>query len=76
MNSLQKKITSFLFFYSLLVGFLPAQEVPKVIQFQKSDYNAGDQNWMITQDCDGYLYVANTKGVLLFNGFSWQQISL
>ena len=57
------------------MSYSTAQEVPKIIQFQRTDYNAGHQNWMITQDCDGFIYVANTKGILIYNGFKWQQIS-
>lgn len=51
-----------------------AQEVPQIITFQPEDYGASSQNWMITQGCDGSIFVANSDGVLRYNGFSWQLI--
>lgn len=53
-----------------------AQEVPQIISFDRSDYYAAHQNWMISQDCAGLIYVANTDGVLIFNGMDWQTISM
>ena len=73
---MREKVNSFIVFIFFIINCATAQEVPKIIQFQRADYKAGHQNWMITQDCDGYLYVANTEGVLIFNGFKWQQVSL
>ena len=71
------KLVALTFIFHLLISALPfAQEVPKIIQFKRTDYNAAHQNWMITQDCEGYLYVANSDGLLIFNGFKWQQIAL
>jgi DNA-binding CsgD family transcriptional regulator len=55
---------------------LTANEVPKISQYIATDYHADNQNWMITQDCTGNLYIANTDGVLIFNGFQWQLIEL
>lgn len=31
---------------------------------------------MITQDCEGYIYVANTDGVMIFNGFTWNLVKM
>lgn len=76
MRLLHRHIILFIAFH-LIFGYFPyAQEVPKVIQFKSTDYNAGHQNWMITQDCEGYIYAANTDGVLIYNGFKWRQITL
>lgn len=60
----------------LLIAYLPlcGQEVPRIIAYQTEDYGAGGQNWMITQGCDGSIFVANSAGVLRYNGFNWQLI--
>jgi DNA-binding CsgD family transcriptional regulator len=38
--------------------------------------NAGTQNWQIAQDANGNIFVANNKGLLLFNGYKWELIPL
>ncbi|MGB3590769.1 MAG: LuxR family transcriptional regulator [Nonlabens sp.] len=48
-----------------------AQELPPVQNFSPSDYAAGNQNWMISQDSKGYLYVANNQGLLSHDGARW-----
>ncbi|MFT6020208.1 MAG: DNA-binding CsgD family transcriptional regulator [Saprospiraceae bacterium] len=63
----------FILFFSLALN---AQEVPKITSYTATDYRAANQNWMITQDCVGNLYVANTEGLLIFNGFQWQTMQL
>jgi ligand-binding sensor domain-containing protein/DNA-binding CsgD family transcriptional regulator len=45
---------------------------PAVTNYSRSDYQAGTQNWAIQQDADGILYFANNKGLLEFDGTSWQ----
>jgi len=55
---------------------LNAQEVPEIIHFGKSDYQGANQNWMFAQDCDGLIFVANTDGVLIYNGFSWRLVRI
>ncbi len=37
-------------------------------------YGATRQNWDAVQDSSGRLYVANTEGVLLYNGHRWQTL--
>ncbi|WP_235298145.1 helix-turn-helix and ligand-binding sensor domain-containing protein [Portibacter marinus] len=48
-----------------------SQEIPQIISFSPSEYNAHHQNWSITEGCDHNIYVANTDGVLIFNGLRW-----
>ncbi len=60
----------------LLLGFfmsLPciAQGLPPIQNFTPSDYNAENQNWAISQASDKILYIANSKGLLQFNGAQW-----
>lgn len=39
--------------------------------FKKSEYGGGTQNWGISQDYRGFIYVANNNGVLQFDGKFW-----
>lgn len=45
-----------------------------MVTFQTEDYGADAQNWMITQGCDGSIFVANSAGILRYNGFNWDLI--
>ncbi|WP_407557450.1 triple tyrosine motif-containing protein [Winogradskyella sp. 4-2091] len=47
------------------------QELPPVETFSTSDYNGENQNWMITQNTNKYIYVANNLGLLEYNGSDW-----
>ncbi len=47
---------------------------PHIYNYSKSDYNAGTQNWGISQDQNGFMYFANNDGVLVFDGLNWQLI--
>ena len=49
-----------------------AQEIPNVIQFLPDAYKGETQNWDITQDKNGFIYVANNLGLLEYNGVSWK----
>ena len=42
--------------------------------YERGDYVTSPQNWGITQHSDGRLFVANTSGVLVFDGESWEMI--
>lgn len=64
------------FIAHLAAPYLNAQMVPKVMQFNRTDYEADDQNWMIEQDCEGNIYVANSEAILIYNGISWQKVRL
>lgn len=56
-------------FVSELYGF---SLVPRVSNFSVREYKAGNQNWSITQDKEGCIYVGNNKGVLEFDGIHWK----
>ncbi|WP_178983795.1 helix-turn-helix and ligand-binding sensor domain-containing protein [Winogradskyella helgolandensis] len=58
-----------LFLHVFLV--IPAQELPPIEKFTASDYGGDNQNWMISQNQDNYIYAANNKGLLEYNGSSW-----
>jgi ligand-binding sensor domain-containing protein len=52
--------------------FTFSQELPPLKNFSPSDYEAGNQNWAITQDHEGQMYFANNSGLLKFNGAQWE----
>jgi signal transduction histidine kinase len=55
----------------------PEQGRPNYVQsFSARDYDAHDQNWDLTQDPRGVMYVANREGVLEYDGRSWRKISV
>lgn len=49
-----------------------AQELPPIIEYPPNVYQAANQNWMISQDEQGFIYVANNEGLLEFNGAQWR----
>ncbi|NBC06337.1 MAG: LuxR family transcriptional regulator [Bacteroidetes bacterium] len=57
----------------LLLGLnvIQAQELPPVLSYEPDVYQGGNQNWMIGQDERQFIYVANNKGLLEFNGMQW-----
>jgi AraC family transcriptional regulator, chitin signaling transcriptional activator len=68
------KKVEFVYFYIIFLLFnifCFAQEIPPIIKYNTSTYNAGNQNWMISQDKNHYVYFANNEGLLEFNGSSW-----
>ncbi len=48
-----------------------AQELPPILNFTPTDYNGENQNWSISQSKEKYIYVANNKGLLEYNGADW-----
>lgn len=62
----------FLLFLNFL-GFLNfAQVVPPIVSYSTEDYQAENQNWSISQAENKFIYIANNKGLLEFNGAAWQ----
>jgi len=60
-----------LFAYVLFALALSAQELPPVLSFESDVYKAGSQNWMLGQDANDFIYVANNDGLLEYNGRQW-----
>ena len=48
-----------------------AQELPPIQAYEPDDYQGGNQNWALTQGQQRFLYAANNKGLLEFNGMQW-----
>ena len=69
-----KKIEFRIVFFSslfFLASFCFGQELPPIVKYSPSTYGAGNQNWMISQDKNNYIYFANNEGLLEFNGSNW-----
>ncbi|NHF59528.1 LuxR family transcriptional regulator [Flavobacteriaceae bacterium TP-CH-4] len=60
-----------LFFLLTTIGLL-SQELPPIQNFYPKDYHGENQNWAISQSPKRLVYVANSKGLMEFNGASWQ----
>jgi DNA-binding CsgD family transcriptional regulator len=45
---------------------------PFVYNYERSDYQAGLQSWMISQADNGLIYFANNSGLLEFDGLNWE----
>lgn len=46
--------------------------LPLITTFSPAQYQGGIQNWAITQDTSGYIYIANNYGLIRFDGASWK----
>lgn len=42
-----------------------------IANYARKDYHAGTQNWKIAQHPNGWMYFANNKGLLEFDGVNW-----
>lgn len=47
------------------------QELSPIVKYNSANYNAGNQNWMIAQDHQRFMFFANNEGLLEFNGSAW-----
>lgn len=50
--------------------------LPEIINYKRTDYKGGTQNWDIDQDKDGNLYFGNNNGLFQFDGSSWHKYEL
>lgn len=64
------------FFFSTLfllsVLTVHAEWIPITRSFTPNDYHASTQNWMLTEQNNGWIYAANNYGVLEYDGASWR----
>lgn len=61
----------FIFSILLLPFFVVAQELSPIVKYNSATYNAGNQNWMVSQDSKRFMFFANNEGLLEFNGSVW-----
>ncbi|MEB8389505.1 hypothetical protein OO012_20065, partial [Rhodobacteraceae bacterium KMM 6894] len=40
--------------------------------FSPGDYQGGNQNWMVSQASNKYIYAANNAGLIEYNGEKWK----
>ncbi|KAA6352375.1 hypothetical protein EZS27_000325 [termite gut metagenome] len=50
--------------------------VPRNTNYSVHNYNAGNQNWSVTQDKEGRVYFGNNQGVLEYDGMHWKLYQL
>lgn len=55
-----------------MFGNIYAQELPPIENFTPEMYDADNQNWAISQSLDKFIYAANSRGLLEYNGAEWQ----
>lgn len=58
--------------FGLFICQLTAQDLPPVETYSPHQYGGENQNWAISQSKEKYIYVANNKGLLEFNGAKWK----
>lgn len=60
--------------FAVCILSLPSigQELPPIQVYGPDDYRGGNQNWALTQGEQRFLYAANNKGLLEFNGMQWK----
>ncbi|WGD34246.1 triple tyrosine motif-containing protein [Olleya sp. YS] len=63
--------TLFIIGFCMNIQALLAQDLPPIQYYSPKQYNAENQNWAISQSNNKYIYVANSKGLLEFNGAGW-----
>lgn len=74
-----KRISLLYIFFSLLIPFLHAQPnpygLPRIQNYHFSETGGGEQNWCITQDFRGVIYVGNqNNGILEYDGSTWRTL--
>jgi AraC family chitin signaling transcriptional activator len=65
------KLSKYFLFFLLIPFFVVSQELPPIVKYNSTTYNAGNQNWMISQDKNHFVFFANNEGLLEFNGSNW-----
>ena len=67
---------AFLLLPTLVFSQRQGQGLPLIRNYTPEEYRSHRQNWAFTQGKDGVMYIANGKGVLVFDGVDWQLIKL
>jgi len=55
-----------------LIGQFKPIGVPEIRNIIRSDYGGAPQNWSITDDEQGNIYVGNNSGIMRFDGEDWE----
>ncbi|OJU49248.1 MAG: hypothetical protein BGN96_11080, partial [Bacteroidales bacterium 45-6] len=84
-NNMMKTHLQIIVFFTLLILPLPFHGaikqlenicVPKISYFDKTVYNGANQSWAMAQNQKGYLYFANSAGLLEYDGSQWTLYTL
>jgi len=67
-----KKLTLSILYFFICACYVIAQTLPAIQVYKPEDYNADNQNWQLSQADNKYIYVANNRGLLEFDGSKWQ----
>lgn len=68
-------LTLLLWFFTMACDAFAYGMVP-VMNYQRGDYSFGTQNWDMTQDQFGRVYIANYNGMMAFDGQRWNHYYL
>jgi AraC family chitin signaling transcriptional activator len=66
------RVSHFFLILYLLSTSLHSQELPPIQNFSPGDYLGGNQNWMVSQASNKYIYAANNAGLVEYNGEKWK----
>src|ERR1700726_4552727 len=50
--------------------------LPYLRDYSPREYRAQSQNWSITQDQGGVVYIGNNDGVLIYDGVRWHTVKV
>jgi len=77
---ISKLLVLILLFIGIITGNyaqdLPQQGLFPVKYFSQKDYDALAQNWDVTQDKRGVMYIINNNAILEYDGVNWRKISI
>ena len=65
-------IVSLLLTLPLSAAKAEGELLPTVTSFTKADYGADSQNWAIAESTPGEILVGNHRGLLAFDGYTWE----
>ena len=65
------KIKSLQIIFLFLCIHSYAQELPPIVTYPPEEYQADNQNWMVSQDYNKHIFIANSAGLLQFDGAKW-----
>ncbi|OAV45851.1 hypothetical protein A3850_008325 [Lewinella sp. 4G2] len=60
-----------LLLWLMMLAPVTGQVLPPASSYSPDVYGAGTQNWAISQDDQGFVYVANNQGLLQYDGERW-----
>lgn len=68
---MMKNIVLFLFLFSYINIYPVGEWQYSITNHERHNYNLGSQNWDIEQGTNNWIYFANSKGLLEFDGVYW-----